>query len=285
MIFTVLVSLALAQDPLDLPVSEGAPITVRQLEDVDAWARQGRAMVDGPPGCVQVRGQAQVRVVVYRPGGLWGAAEQREILTHGPFSGTLEDGVWTHLESELSTEGQGDSIDMDSLYPMIGRHPEPGGDDGETHGSVGIGSSRQGTTVAVESSQVQALSMIDAILQDLDPEVTTSYATWDSEARVLTLTEQVPLDSSIGGGEAELRLRFPEAGPPTALDLVFPERLAIRQSGLQAKILNAQVHLRAQTTELGLVPARDSTSLVMGVLGQTFGVEQHLAYTGVRACP
>ena len=288
MILVGLLALAFAGepgDPRDRPVSEGAPLTVAELEDIERWATRGRAMLDGPPGCIEVQGTARLRVAVFRPGGLWGPGERRDIESRGTFSGTLDHGVWTHLDAALETDDGRDEIEIDTVHPMMGRHQLEQGEPDEPQGSITVGTSGSGTTVAIESGGAQALSMIDLLIEEIDPSITTTYTAWDSTRRAVVLEQLVVMGDGRNTQEAEVRTLFPEAGPPTALDLVLPKRLGFTEGPLRIRVLNAQVHLRAQPTALGLVPAQDATSLVVGVLGFTLGLEQHLTYSRVRACP
>jgi hypothetical protein len=54
---------------------------------------------------------------------------------------------------------------------------------------------------------------------------------------------------------------------------------------VSATVLNGQLHLVGQTTELGTLPSVESLSVVVGAFGFTLGVEQEIRYTRVRPCP
>lgn len=274
----LLLPAALAAEPPPPHVTEAA------LEDTRPWEDRARALLDGPGGCVQLRGEASFRLALYLPGGWLSPGQRKDLVRRGTFLGTLDGGTWTSLAfawEDGDGEGlDGDALDIDELQPIVGRvPPDPEEEEG---GSVSIGTGDQGTQVAITQGSDRAVNMLDGLIEEIDPQVTTAYAAWEGDSRSVVLRQFVPMDQ---GGDLEIQVLFPEGGAPTSLDAVFPRRIRFREGPLTAVIRDAQLHLRGQVTPLGVLPGEEGVSMVIGALGFTFGFEQRLSYTGVRSCP
>jgi hypothetical protein len=143
---------------------------------------------------------------------------------------------------------------------------------------VSVGSSGD---VAIASSGPQAVNMLDEILGEVDPAVTTAYVEPDGDEWALVE------HAEIQGQEDDLDMRWhiDKSGLPTSLDVAFPKRMRMGDGLVTVKVLNGQLHLAGTTNELGTVPTIESLSVVVGALGFTIGVEQEIRYTRVRPCP
>jgi hypothetical protein len=255
-----------------------SPIPIEQLEDVEAWEKRSRILLDGPDACVEMRGKARYEVILFQPGGWLGPGVRRELSVHGTFSGTLDHGIWTELTTTLEPPATGDSFNIDNVHPMVGQHPLAD-DEG---GSISIGASGKGTTVDVGSGAGQGLGLLDQIIEDIDPLVSTSDVAWNDLEQAIILQQVVPVEN--GNKNLAVRTVFPSGGPPLALDAIFPKKLYQGSWPLRVALMNAQLHLRSQQTSLGVLPGEESASLLIGVLGWTIGVEQRLSYTQARSC-
>ena len=282
-----LIGFALAQDR-----TPPAAVTEAALEDLGAWEARGRQLLDGPPGCVEFAGSVRFSVALFRPGGWFGPGERKDMVLDGHFQGRLDHGTWTGMALTWSDPVEGaDTLDLDRLHPIVGRLPPEegaengagdGAEDGAAKGSVSVGVDGSGTTVAVAQGSEQALGMLDQIIQDIDPAVTTGYATWDGDRRAVVSTQLVPLDGR--QGDLELSVLFPEGGAPTALDAIFPARVHGGKGPLSFTLIDAQLHVRGQPSALGVLPVEEGVSAVLGVLGFTLGIDQHIRYERARAC-
>lgn len=293
----------LARSPA-LAAATEPPVPLEVALDMARWEAAGRVLLDGPPGCVEVRGEARVDMRLYQPGGWLGPGETRRLQTGGPFEGRLEDGRWTRLitsweqpEGEALFHDQDDGDELDSeLFLVVGRTgdftdrgkpPPPEGEgDGEVEGEVSISVGGDGTQVAVAEGGGQALGIIDQIIDDLDADVDLSYSGWDPDRQAVILHQVVPMKGT-GGDVFQVVTEFPGGGPPTRLEATFPPRARVEAEGMPFKVtvLNGQLHVRGLQTELGVVPLEEGGSVVVGLLGWTVGIDQHVRYTAVRRCP
>jgi hypothetical protein len=237
-----------------------------------------------------VQGRVRLQVSLYTPGGWISRGERSDVVGQGRFTGTLDQGVWTALQTtwdEAPTPAAG-GIRVDRIHPIVGRLPATRGARGETNGEtegdgdVAVAMGDEGLRINVSDSGEAALGVLDETLESIDPGVTTAYVVWDEAARAVRLHQLVALGDR---EDLEITVMFPEDGPPTRLDAVFPSVLKRREDGLTFTARDAQLHLRGQVTDLGLVPGVEGISVVMGALGFTVGFDQRLSYDRVRACP
>lgn len=270
--------------PVLLPVALGQPagLSPEQIEDSRAWEQRARTLLDGPAGCVEMEGTVKVSLRLYRPGGWLSRGEQNDMAVDGSFLGRLDSGTWTSLETTWNTDEQTrDRLKLDKPRPMVGRLP-PEPEEAEEGGSVAVSGGGKSTEVEISGSSRQTLNMLDKIIADIDPAVTTVYSRWDEESRAVVLEQYVPLDGR--KGDLQVTVTFPEGGPATMLDAVFPASFMAGDGLIQANVRDAQLHLRGQSTALGVLPVEESVSVVVGVMGFTLGLEQRITYGRARAC-
>lgn len=269
---------ALAQDP-------PAHLSPQLLDDAAHWEQRARQLIDGPAACVQLGGSARYVVAMYSPGGWLGPGERTDMVIDATFEGTLDHGTWTALSVNWAASDARDQLELDRIHPIVGRIPKELVEQTSTQadGSVSISLDGSGTDVALAGSGDEALGLLDDIINDIDPAVTTSYSRWVPERRAVELVQLVPLDGR--QGEVEVRVDFPEGGDPLSLDAVFPKRVRMSEGLVRVTILDAQLHLRGTQSSLGLLPAEEGASLVLGVLGFTVGIDQRIRYERARGCP
>lgn len=277
-------------------VSAGPPPDL-SLDDPDVWRQKGRILLEGPQdACVEVQGTARLEAVVFTPGSVLGEPEQIPLGIGGTFEGTLDKGTWTRLEATLEHDDPDSNwkIDDPKIRPITGkskpvdreRSRDKPSDDPEGEGNSEVEISVEGDRVALGASQsgTDAVNMIDEVLDRIDPDVTYAWAQWDPTREGVVLEETIPLDDSRRPAEAKLETLFPGGGPPSELHLTFPERLKIGDWPKRITVMNAQLHITAQQTPMGVLPAVESLSLVAGAFGFTFGFEQELRYLRARPC-
>lgn len=272
-------------------------LTDARLDDIHAWEAGSRVLLDGPDACVAFEGSVVMRVVLFTPGGWLGPGDRHDMVATGTFTGTLDHGVWTSLTTTWNPT-EGDQLSFDRIHPIVGRlpapvaAPPPPASDGTTQvgstvktedgGSISISGSNAGANVAVTGGTEAALGLLDEILKNIDPSVTTSYASWNGERRAVVLSQQVPLKRE--QGDLEMEVYFPEGGPATSLDAVFPPRIKTGDGLIKVSVHDAQLHLRGKSTSLGVLPGEEGASMVIGLLGYTVGADQQLHYTRARPC-
>ena len=166
--------------------------------------------------------------------------------------------------------------------PGAGEGAEGPGDAEGDAGNVSISTGEDGLKIDVSDGGEAAMGVLDETLEAIDPDVTTAYVVWDAPTRQVRLHQLVALGDR---EDLEIVVRFPENGPPTQLDAVFPSVLKRKEDGFTFTARDAQFHLRSKVTELGVVPGSEGVSLVMGALGFTVGFDQRVTYDRVRACP
>ena len=141
---------------------------------------------------------------------------------------------------------------------------------------MSVGSSGE---VAIASSGPQAVNMLDGILGDVDPAVTTAYVEPDGDGWALVE------HADIQGHEEDLDMRWhiDPSGLPTALDVTFPKRMRMGDGLVTAKVLNGQLHLAGQTNELGTLPSVETLPVTRSRIHRRRGAG--VRYTRVRPCP
>ena len=283
-----------------------AEFDLTRLDDTDAWQQHARALLDGPPGCIEVQGRVRVQVSLYSAGGFLSSGSRQDVVGEGRFTGRLDQGVWTALETTWTEQPSTDAIvlELDRFHPIVGRMPAvpkdphaprlaqgdvgPNGEvilvteDDEDNGELSISKGEDGIRVHMSDGGQAALGMLDEILEDLKPNGTAVYVTWNEDTRTVELTESVPLD---GEGVLAIDTHFPEGEVPTWLDARFPKRITLSEEGVRFTIRDAQLHLRSKATPLGVVPGVEGVSAVVGFMGFTIGLDQRVGYDRVRACP
>ena len=275
-----------------------------RLDDIEAWSTAARVLLDGPGRCIEVRGQVRLQVSVYTPGGLLTSGGRKDVVGLGAFEGRLEDGVWTSLETTWADAPPGADLvlEVGSFRPMLGAVPQRSAqtttqaeevskkfdeedilvNESDEDGSLSIVNDGDRWRIMIDGGGGEALGLLDEVVQELDAVGSATYVTYDDAHATVVLTEAVPLKS---GGTLGLTTRFPRGEEPTSLDAVFPKRMVSPSDDLPWTLRDAQLHLRSQVTDLGVVPGVEGMSAVVRALGFTVGVDQRVAYEQVRACP
>ncbi len=248
-------------------------------DDPSPWELRARPLLDGPSGCVEVRGTAKIEIVYVKPGGWRSPGESTRSVLEGPFEGRLEQGVWVSRSMKLATVS-GPPVELDDVMPVVGRQPPRA--DGETEGgSVSISvSSGEATQIAADGAR--GANLVDKILDALDPTLSFAWVAPGPDGSV-RLTQQVPTPH--GKDPVELITRFPGGGAPDRLDVRLPRRLRVSEGLMSAELLDGQAHVRAVDTSAGVMPVEEGLSVVLGALGFTVGMDRRLNYTAWRACP
>ena len=283
-------SAAQAQAPL---LDEG-PVPLEQALDMGRWEAASRELIDGPAACVELQGEVDLTIALFTPGGWLGPGETRTLSARGTYEGTLDHGVWTRLIPHWTESEDAETLSLGSITTIVGRQTEgtlvPDGEGGErplgeAEGELSISVGGEQTSVDMASSATDALGVLDEIMDSLESDVNLSYSGWDPDQRAIVLHQVVPMRER-GDDMFQVVTLFPEGGPPTQLDAYFPKRVKVDvDAPFKVTLLNAQLHLRGTPTPLGVLPAEEGGSLVMGVLGYTFGLEHHLRTTRARPCP
>jgi hypothetical protein len=270
-------------------------LTPTAMEDAEPWEVRSRALLDGPDGCIQVRGRVRMQVSFYTPGGWISPGERSDLVGQGSFQGTLDHGIWTTLATtwDAPPDGLAGGLEIEQVHPIVGRLPARpmaataaakanGGDPDSAGTSISFSSGDGSGTLAIRDGGEAAMGLLDEIIDNIDPSITTAYVVWDEATRSVRLHQLVGL---AGDQDLEIKVRFPENGPPTQLDAVFPRRVRFKEDFVRVTIRDAQLHLRGRQTAVGLVPGVEGMSLVVGAMGFTIGLDQRLSYDQVRACP
>jgi hypothetical protein len=272
-----------------------APPDGVDLEDLQHWGARSDALLDGPPGCWEIEGEARVRVAVFTSGGFLGKPERVETTLAGPWSGRLEDGLWVRLDHQLETiHSTGKLVVAEvPVHPMVGQvsldgggtpPPEGTDDDGDgEHGTVSVGMSSEGLVVGAQAWS-RAANLVDELVAAVDPDTVLVYASWSDALAAVQVVQTMPLGSRASAGEVVVRSTHPVDGGPERLDMSFPDRIRMGEDKVKVTLMHPQLHLVAVPSEHGPLPARESLSTILGVLGFTLGYEQELAYHQATPC-
>lgn len=285
----LLASLALAQElspelgpVLAEPqvVPEGYPpgLTPEALDDIAAWEKRARVLLDGPDACVDVQGTVRIHLALYSGGGWLSSGDQRDVVAQGAFQGRLDHGRWTALTTAWEPVSGPDTLTLHHFHPIVGRMavPPDGTNDMMTLTLAG------GIKFEVPEGGGESAGTLDQLLDDIHPTTTTSYTRWDADRGAVALVQAVPL--SRDRGTLDVHTYFPAAGPPTTLDATFPARIKAGEGMLKVTVRDGQLHLRGKNTALGTLPGEEGVSTVVGILGFTFGFDQRVSYERARAC-
>jgi hypothetical protein len=250
-------------------------------DDPAWWEEQSRAVLAGPGACVDVRGEAHMKLMFVRPGGLMGPGETIKADASGPFAWRIRDGRWVDTRLEMKSRGDGPDLSISTAFPVMGQV----GDVIESaDAEVSIGTDGEQPSIDMAAEGMRALNMVDEILQGLKPEATLSWVE-PRDAGGYVLVQRAPVPGAVGDSPLEIRTAFPDKKVPTAVDVHLPRKVRIGEGLVVATLMDAQVHLRAAQTDVGLVPVEEGMSLVVGFLGFTLGVEQRITYNAMRRCP
>lgn len=263
-----------AQDPA--PAVEAAQPPPENLDDIVAWEKAARLLIDGPDACVRVQGRVSVRVALYAAGGWLSPGTRRDVVAEGTFEGRLDHGVWTSLTTTWAPPEGPDALTLDRFHPIVGRlAPSPPDAPPDPGMQIKLG----GSSFRVSGGSGEAPGLLDQLLEEIDAETTASYTRWEGGA--VELLQEVPLDS---GERLVVKTSFPGAGPPTSMDATFPAKVRVGSKLLKVTLMDAQLHLRGKTTPLGTLPGEEGVSVVMGTLGFTLGFDQRVSYQRAAAC-
>jgi hypothetical protein len=249
-----------------------SPPSGLDLDDIDTWAARSDDLMVGPPGCWEFEGDAVQRVAWYLPASFWSRGETKEVRKEATFKGRLEDQRWVQFEVEGEDQqdgdnaiviGGGEEVDLDiPIEPIVGKRGSSGG----------------------TGTADKAVSMVDNLLDSIEPSTSTAFVQWEETPPAVRFVQHVPLDDSRRPPELELSTWFPMGGPATKIDGTFPKRFKIGEFPLRITVMRGQFHVRGQRVGDVVLPGVESLSMVVGVLGYTFGYEQKVVYRTARPC-
>ncbi|HCH62590.1 MAG: hypothetical protein CL927_11865 [Deltaproteobacteria bacterium] len=281
-----------------------------RLDDPRPWQEQAQVLLDGPERCIEVQGTIRVQVSIYIPGGIWSAGGQRNVVAEGTFEGRLDHGVWTRIDATW-TDAPNDALaymELDRFRPIVGRIPKRkdpeaaakefeadiksrytadeivgmGGPTDDSPGSMAITKKGDRIGIHIDGGGDEALGLLYDVLEEFDPDGTALYVTWQEDKQRVLLTESIPLSKK---DTFTVQVMFPNGDSPTQLDVVFPKRFKMEnEEDAEMSVRDAQLHLRSQSTDLGVVPGVEGASAVVRMYGFTIGFDQRVAYRRVRAC-
>jgi len=298
--------LMLAASAAEPPTSETFDLS--RLDDPGPWQEQSRVLLDGPDGCIEVQGTVRIQMTAFTPSTMLTAGGRRDAVALGTFEGRLDHGVWTSMDTTWNSAPDKADIllEYNRFQPIVGRLPahkdpvaaarafeadlrerftdseiqgiSPPSPDND--GSVALTRKDGRIGIHIDGNGNETMGLLYALIDEIAPDGTAIYATWDDERNAVLLTESVPLSR----GEAmAIDVEFPEGKAPTRLDATFPRRFRPEGEG-GMMIRDAQLHVRSKVTPLGVVPGVEGVSTVMKVFGLTLGFDQRVAYQRIRAC-
>jgi hypothetical protein len=253
-------------------------------DDPSWWEERSAAVLAGPQGCVEVRGEAELSLAFLRPGGLMGPGETVKAEISGPFQWRIVDGQWVDTRLDMKAKKrEGLEVSLDAAFPITGRVGEPA-EKPEKDGELTVNLEGGNPSIDVAQESGRSLNIVDDILEELQPETILSWVE-PRDGGGYVLVQRAPVPGAAGDEPLEIRTAFPDKKTPTAMDVMLPRKIRLSEDGMTATLMDAQVHLRAAQTDVGLVPVEEGMSLVVGFFGFTLGVEQRIRYTAMRRCP
>jgi len=249
------------------------------LDDIERWEAGQALLISGPPGCWRLEGTARQAISLHQPPDWFSAARNEVFAYEGPFHGTLVDGVWVDLSSDLKKVAD-HKLDLDvGVHPLIGVLPESEFELEDTRITIGGDG-----TASVDGSVVQGVNILTEAIEELSGNVETSMAQWDRETNAVMYLRQMPLSDN-DNRPIKVDVRFPEGGPlPDRLDVVWPKLIKMGDWPLIAKFRDAQAHIVGHLHEEKVLPWAESASFTVGAMGFTAGWEQVIQYTKATPC-
>lgn len=269
-----------------------------ELEDIGRWTQGVKQLTAGPSGCWELSGEVSVRAVLISPADRFTGVGRMELAVEGSLSSRIEEQRWTRMDHDLRSVGG--EIEPEQLHefpvvPLIGTFDaelldrNQDGRLGEsTEGQDSLSVSLSGDGVEVESQGAEAVELLRAAIEEWGGSVSTGYARWSEERGGVEWLEHVPLyDDRARSPEIEVVSLFPDGQElPVALDARWPRTVKVRPEGTPFAITfkNPQMHLRAEPVGEVLIPAVESVSFVVGIMGFTLGYEQTITYMSAAPC-
>jgi len=234
----------------------GAPPAHVDLDDLDHYEGLAEDFLDGPGGCWNVAGNVEWDVDLGRFGSSRGG---------GRYIGRIIDGVWVSYRM----------LDLFELVPPTDSpawRRIPGSD----HNFTPL----VGHHEHLAASEQDALGVLKVIFDELGSAVDTSYLEWTGLA--VELHRNVGLGKGRSGPEAEVVTVFPHGDARvSSLDVFFPEKF--HTGMLRWRISNAHIRVEAAPNDQPL-PALESVSAEIGVLGMGFSIAQRISYNQMTRC-
>jgi hypothetical protein len=277
----------------------GAPTHV-DLNDIDHWEMEATRVLDGPSGCWEIVGQASWSW----DAGRWGGSRGDQV-----FLARMVDGVWQEFRiqalGEVQHERRGPEhrvyVDDDARFiPLVGR-VAPGGVvvDDRTPDLVlqaaQVTEREQRRDDRQEARREQRRDADDSdttagprnairrALDRLSGSAETSWAQWNNDREAVVLYRSIPMGDGRRGPVTEETFVFPAGGPPTELDIQFPDRFMV--GGVpRYSINNAEAHVRVRPSGGQLFPTMESYKIEFGVFGFSVTGAQTIVYKSARPC-
>ena len=277
-----------------------APAQV-DLNDIDHWEDEATRVLDGPAGCWEIVGKASWSW----DAGRWGGSRGDQV-----FVVRMVDGVWQEFRiqalGELQRERRGQQervyVDDDARFiPLVGRvapgglkvedrtpdlvlaPPEPSARDKRRDERRDNRKEQKAERDPEEAVEVGPRNAIRRALDRLAGSAETSWAQWDGEREAVVLYRSIPMGDGNRAPATEETFTFPAGGPPTELDIQFPERFIV--GGIpRYSINNAEAHVRVRPSGGQLFPTMESYKIEFGVFGFSVIGAQTIVYKSVRPC-
>ncbi len=245
------------------------------LQDVLGWEAAAEKLLDGPPGCFEMVGQATWAWDIGRFGGSAGDVA---------FLGRLDDGVWSSVHLEPMGELLREKGDRRSVR-VYGREARFAPLVGKLVGARVTIANSDGTEVEGDLEQnAKATNVLRRAMDRISSHSETSWAEWDASRQGVVLHRAVALDDGRRPPEAEVTVFFPGGRDvPTELDVSFPAKFF--EGRIPAwRISDAEVHIRGQAAGDRVFPATESFKFDFGILGFRFSGAQTIQYTRATRC-
>jgi hypothetical protein len=249
----------------------GAPPPGLDFDAGEPWEARGEALLDGPPGCWELVGDASWN----HDFGRWGATRGDAV-----FSGRMVDGVWGEIR--VYPRGEVTSAQSDGLpvYEAAARFTPVSG---QVRGlAIGLDGDRELQVKRSGDPRVDPVNTVRDILGKLTQDVETWWVAWDEERQGATLLRQ-----TVAGrrdAEVENQVFFPGGGlDPVEYDLDLVGTYG-HTSLIPARVDDLHVRLRARAVDGVVVPTAEALRFRVTVAGIGMSVSQTLAYRSVTRC-
>jgi len=251
---TWLLTSILAAPAAHAAAPEGVP-----ADDPEPWEDAWSQIVDGPPGCWEVVGQATWSYDGGRFGGISGDAV---------FVGRLQDGAWQDfLIKSLGEDQRRGRADTRRVFAH-----------GETR-FVPLVGRRKPKMLARQDAGDQ---LFEAMAEAWGNDTMTMWSQWDEDAGAVVLNRSLSLGDS--SEEARMKVYYPNGqSAPERMEIDFPDKFRLPARRL-VTIREADVRIEARQVGGMTFPEAEAFSFEAGVLGFSFAGAQTLTYKTFRPC-
>lgn len=245
-------------------------------DDYSRWESATHDAFQGPAGCWDLTGALRVDGALHSAGTAWVRGDTFRVSGAGTWQGRLIDGTWSSFEY-IWADATEQRLDI-PIYPVVGRiRPESVHNRTPSDSPPSVSAATDGST--------EAINLFHTVVDSWEPAGHTTMSEWNEALGAVQLLQDIPLRSGNNPPVITVTAVFPGGQPfPTAIDAVFPPRVAVGDWPARVNLIDTRVHLRQLRVEDQVLPQAEGFKVTAGFMGFTMGYEQQISYTTASRC-